>query len=122
MIISETYIFANDLKILKSNSFPVFPNYISNIEKWVTDNKMDLASDKCAQLIFKSNSERRLSNDQTLRTFTTLRDIGVLVSSKLSWSYYIEEHLCKADKTLYCLPRNVGYRVKTVVKLRLYKP
>ena len=33
----------------------------------------------------------------------------------------MKERLCKANKMLYCLRRNVAYRVKTIVKLGLYK-
>ena len=80
---------------------------------------MCLAAKKSAQLLIKHKSERNILIDQPLKILTTIRDLGTLVSSNLSWSNHIKERFCKTNKKQYWIRRKVAYRWKPVVKLGL---
>ena len=50
-----------------------------------------------------------------------VKDIGINVSKKLTWSAHINARLNKANKVFYLIRRNVAYAVKSFIKLGLYK-
>ena len=108
------------LEVFRDKKSLNFQNDISRLEKCVS-NKKDGVSDKCAQLIYTCNLERKILNNQPLRTLTTIPVLSVFVSSNLSCFGYTKKRLCKFKTNKNCLRRNVTYRVKIFVKLALYK-
>ena len=58
---------------------------------------------------------------KNLAKSTTVKDLGIHVAADVLWKRQIEERIKKANKVLYMLKRNVATKVKTFVKLGLYK-
>ena len=116
------FIFADDLKILSIRaSFWEIQDDLDAIEKWVKKNKMALAMDKCWKIIFRGRDRDFQLMDEKLKRSKTIKDLGILISEDLSWKAHIEERLKKANKVLYLLRRNVALKVRTHIKLGLYK-
>ena len=59
--------------------------------------------------------------DEKLERSKTVKDLGIIISEDLSWKAHVEERLKKANKVLYSLRRNVAPKVRTHIKLGLYK-
>ena len=119
---SEPYIFADDLKLLsiKKTSIEIQED-LDKIQQWVTENKMELALDKCAKVSFRGGDANSMLFGVVLGTSMVVKDLGIFVSGDLSWKVHIETRLKKANQVLYLLRRNLSAKINTFVKLGLYK-
>ena len=88
---SEPYIFANDLKLLsiKKTSIEIQED-LDKIQQWVTENKMDLALDKCAKVSFRGGDANSMLFGVVLGTSMVVKDLGIFLSGDLSWKVHIE--------------------------------
>ena len=59
--------------------------------------------------------------DQKLDDSKTMKDPGIHVPYILTLKILIEEQMREANKVLYFLRRNIAVKVKTLVRLGLYK-
>ena len=119
---SDPYLFADDLKVLSIGySDTEFQEDINAVQNWVATNKMELAVDKCAILnIRRPEKDFELLN-QNLNSLQAVKDLGINVSKKLTWSAHINARFNKANRVLYLIRRYVAYAVKPFIKLGLYK-
>ena len=119
---SEPFICADDLKILAvQRNYWEVQDDLHGIENWIIQNKMELATDKCAYLNFRGRDQQYKLMGTDLAKFTTVKDLGIHVSADVSWKQHIEERMKKANKVLYMLKRNLADKVNMFVKLGLYK-
>ena len=82
---------------------------------------MELAVDKCAILnIRRPEKDFELLN-QNLNSLQAVKDLGINVSKKLTWSAHINARPNKANRVLYLIRKNIAYAVKPFIKLGLYK-
>ena len=120
-MLSEPFIFADDLKVLAvQKSYCEVQDDLHGIENWVIQNKTELATDKCAYLIFRGRDQQYKLMGKDLAKTVTVKDFGIHVADDLSWQHHIEAKM-KTNKVLYMLKRNNAIKVNTFVKLRLYK-
>ena len=119
---SDPFIFADDLKhpAIRKDHWTVQED-LDSVATWVRSNKMELALDKCAQIIFRGKKQNFDIVGEDLANADTVKDLWIHIKDDLSWSKHIEERLRKANKVLYHLRRNVAVEVKPLIKLGLYK-
>ena len=119
---SDPYLFADDLKILAIGySDTEFQEDINAVQNWVATNKMELAVDKFATLNIRGPEKDFELLSQNLNSLQAVKDLGINVSKKLTWSAHINARHNKANRVLYLIRRNVTYAVKPFIKLGLYK-
>ena len=82
---------------------------LNNLLKWSVDMKMKFNPKKCKVMHI---SRKKLPNKhqynldgQSLEQVTNIKDLGITVSSDLSWSKHIEVTAAKANKTLGLIKR-----------------
>src|SRR5699024_6492236 len=78
---------------------------LSSLEKWSTDWCLPLNGDKCVVLHLGHNNPKRqyLFHGTVLKTAAHHDDLGVTISSNLSWSEHIAKIVKKANSTSYLL-------------------
>ena len=119
---SDPYLFADDLKILSIGySDTELQEDINAVQNWVATNKMELAVDKCAILNIRGPEKDFELLNQNLNSLQAVKDLGINVSKKLTWSAHINARLNKANRVLYLIRRNVAYAIKPFIKQGLYK-
>ena len=118
----RTLMFADDLKILHIGTpADQVQSNLDALEDWVTQNKMGLAIEKCAKLLFKGPERHFYLCESLLQTSAGVKDLGVRIQSDLTWKIYLEERMKKANRVFYSLRRNVAFKVNMRIKLGLYK-
>ena len=76
---SDPFVFAVDLKVLSvGNKFSETQEDLDNIERWVIKNKMELATNKCAQVTFRGKIHNHTLMNESLPKVKNLRDLRVL--------------------------------------------
>ena len=60
-------------------------------------------------------------NEQRLTISNDVKDLGITVSKKLTWTAHVNLRMKKANGVLYSIRRNVAFKVDIFVKLGLYK-
>ena len=58
---------------------------------------------------------------QNLSSLQAVKDLGINVSRKLTWSAHINARLNTANRVLYLISRKVPYAVKSFIELGIYK-
>ena len=114
-MISEPFIFADDLKILAvQRSYWEVQDDPHGIENWIIQNKMELAIDKCAYVNFRGRDQQYKLMGKALAKSTTVKDLAFHVAADVSRKQHIEERMKKANKVLHMLKRNVATNVNTL--------
>ncbi|KAJ3645724.1 hypothetical protein Zmor_023361 [Zophobas morio] len=99
---------ADDLKIYKSaNDHLVLCRDLLTVYTWSNEWLLPLNVDKCKVLSVGANNPRHLYciNNLELRRYESCTDLGVLVTSTLSWSDHISQVTRKANKVLYLISK-----------------
>ena len=103
-------LFADDLKALSSNlSFtdPPLQTFLGKLEKWMEENELEIATEKCNVLHCLPDKNPRISyflNNQKLpNNQNSVRDLGLIVSDDLSWKNHIKIISKKALARLFIL-------------------
>ena len=116
---SEPFLYADDLKSIVINSKEIFQLDLDNLSKWGVENKMSFAVKVVKYFIvrFRGTTEEQfyLSNLHLLG-HTSAKDLGLMVTSNLSWSTHIESKLCKANTVFSFIKRNIS---ATQIRVRL---
>ena len=82
---------------------------------------MELAVDKCAILNIRGPEKDFELLNQNLNSLQAVKDLGINVRKKLTWSAHINAMLNKANRVLYLIRRIVAYAIKHFIKLGFYK-
>ncbi len=105
---STLALFADDSKLYRSLDLPnaskSLQHDLDSLQKWSVDMKMVFNTTKCKVMHFskkklKTQTSYKL-NGQQLEQVTHISDLGITVSSDLSWFKHIENIAAKANKTL----------------------
>ena len=123
LIYSEPFLYADDLKSLVINNKEIFQLDLDNLTKWGVENRMSFAVKdlKCFIVTFRGTTEEQfyLSN-LPLLGLTSAKDLGLMVTSNLSWSTHIGSKIRKANTVFFFIKRNTS-ATQIRVRLILYK-
>ena len=119
---SDSYLFAGDLKFLSVNLTEIqVQTDLQSLEIWVNKNRMALATDKCAKLTFRGKDTIVKRFGEPLKTEANVKDLGITLTSDLTWNMHISKQVAKANGVLYLLRGNVSHSVGARIKLGLCK-
>ena len=111
----EAFGYADDFKMVTtflSNA----QKAASQIEKWSFENKMILNVDKTNILCIKEEAQ----TNERLKTVTSQKNLGVIVSNNLSWSENCIRRTLKGWRCLYFVIRNTSKSASLETKLNVY--
>ena len=113
---SSITMFANDAKCFKTIMFAadteLLQSDLDSLSEWSTINEHDFQPHKCENLRISRkrisfDRTKRISFDRTkricnieLKCISSQRDLGVLISSDLSWNKHIDTITAKANRML----------------------
>ena len=105
---SSLALFADDSKLYTSLHLPTscssLQDNLNNLLKWSVDMKMKFKVMHISRKKLPNKHQYNL-DDQSLEQVTNIKDLGITVSSNLSWSKHIEVTAAKANKTLGLIKR-----------------
>lgn len=123
---SNLLMFADDVKLFRSvvseGDSIILQNDINKFYQWCHNNKMDLNIEKCNVITF-SRSSSPILNDYTLNGVilarrNNIKDLGVTIDSKLTFTTNISNMSIKAMKVLGFIKRlSVGFSIFTFKRL-----
>ena len=123
LIYSEPFLYADDLKSIVINNNEIFPLDLDNLTKWGVENKLIFAVKdlKCFTVTFRGTTEEQfhLSN-LPLLGLTSAKNLGLMITSNLSWSTHSESKIRKDDTVFFFIKRNTS-ATQIRVRLNLYK-
>ena len=94
---------------------------LNKIIKWSEDWNMPFNIDKC-QVLQIGNRNNKFQYDmkgQKLKTASTVKDLGVIVSQNLKFSRQCNETTSKANKMLGFITRNFSFKSKDIILPRI---
>ncbi len=98
-------------------------NDLDHLLSWCQSWKLSLNTSKCAymnvSLSSSTNNNYTIGND-TIKTVTQQKDLGILISDSLSWSVHIKEICSKAYRSLYLIRRTIPCTSPINIKKSLY--
>lgn len=103
-------LYADDMKLYKKINGPgdsdILQRELDKVVKWCEVNMMALNADKCESITFKrASSSAVLSNycigGHTLKRVSVVKDLGVLLDTRLTFKPHIDHVISKAKSTLY---------------------
>ena len=107
-------LFADDLKLYRTicsieDSF-LLQEDLNSIQEWCTNNRMSLNASKCSHIKFtrkkKVVSSKYFIHNQELLEVSVIRDLGVLIDSKLTYSAHYNHMISKAWALLGLIKRS----------------
>ena len=124
-LLSLPFLFADDTKLLSirdkgCSSF--LQQDLRLLETWCDLNDMIFNVDKCHLLSFTKNcpSSLILYNEE-LKTVSSEKDLGIIISTSLKWSEHITYICGKSNRVLSMLKRNSARRLHWHQRLNMYK-
>ena len=115
------FIFADNLNVVAIAKTPeVVQEEVLAIELWVKNNKMELAVEKFAQIIFRGSQVDHPRGVEKLNSPHENKDLGIMVFTTLSGSAHVNTRLKKTNRVLYTIRRNLACIVKIFVTQGLY--
>ena len=123
---SSTLMFANNTKCYKAIVQPSdstqLQHDINSLCIWSTDSNLNFNHSKIVQLSFKSQiiSSTYTIESSIIKIVDKHRDLGVILSSNLSWEPLYQHITSKAYKLLGLLRRNFSSNIPTNCKKQLY--
>ena len=115
---SKLALFADDSKLFRpmtcTNSSATLQSDLNSLYQWSVDSKMSFNTSKCLVLHMSKKRSPSYTNTeyylggQCLQVANTTKDLGVAVSSNLSWTTHIKQMCAKANRTLGLIKRVCG--------------
>lgn len=125
---SDVALFADDTKCFKTirsyEDCQALQADLDALFSWSKKWKMYFNVNKC-HVITITNKRNPLDfaytiADHELSRESSVRDLGVTIETNLSWNKHIQSSVAKANRTMGCVKRAVGYHVEEKVKKQLY--
>ena len=112
---SSTYLFADDTKLIHSVSTfydQSLQSDLDSLSAWCHQWKLSLNPSKCSYIRFSlSHKETTVPNysinSNEIQLVSTQRDLGISISSDLSWTNHINQICAKAYRTLQFIRRSI---------------
>ena len=123
LIYNKPFLYADDLKSIVINNKVFFQLDLDNLTKWGVENKMSFAVKdlKCFIVTLRGTTEEQFYlSTLPLLGRRSAKDLGLMVTSNLSWSTPIESKICKANTVFFFIKRNTC-ATQIRVRLILYK-
>ncbi|KAG7306859.1 hypothetical protein JYU34_008326 [Plutella xylostella] len=106
IIKSEFKFFADDLKLYRIvkdiQDCQLIQNDLNNIYKWCTENCMSLNAEKCLHIKFTRKKHPMPANysinHTSLKEVNSIRDLGIIIDSSLSFRHHIDNIINKTSK------------------------
>ena len=123
-------LFADDTKCIKTISSPhdssSLQDDLNALTNWSSHWKLAFSSSKCKllrvpppnQILHPANYS---VNNSTISSTSLHRDLGILVSSNLTWDDHYSAIISKAYRALYFIQRATSHSLSSQTKLSLYK-
>ena len=124
-LLSLSFLFADDTKLLSIRD-KVCSSFLQQdlqlLETWCDLNDMFFNVDECHLLSFTKNcpSSLILYNEE-LKTVSSEKDLGIIISTSLKWSEHITCICGKSNRVLSMLKRNSARRLHWRQRLNMYK-
>ena len=118
----DAFGYADDFKLVSTQPADIRTD-LEAIESWCEVNKMKLNENKCYVLPVKQqqNSEYHFQlNSKFQESKFEQKNLGVIISAKLSWRANSLKRYKKASKAFYFLKQNVSVLANTRTKLNAY--
>ena len=127
-ISSSTYLFADNMKFLNIlSSFSdseLLSSDISSLMDWCAEWSLNLNVSKCVHITFSllqsSAGSSYFIDSSELDRVETHHDLGVIVSSNLSWSRHYQKVCSQAYQALYMVRRNIPSTASCHLRRELY--
>ena len=131
---STIALFADDTKLYKSIDFPGAKNDLqadlNSLQKWSLNWGMEFNKSKCHVLHASRRKSQTLAQYELdchrLDCLPYVKDLGVIVSSDLTWSKHIEVIVAEANKTLGLIKRLVkdtsDLKIRKILYCALMRP
>ena len=129
-IMSNTKLFADDMKVYRilrdtKKDIEEIQKDLTRLESWSNDWQLKFNTDKCeAMRISKKNDysspQYHLCGNQ-LKALSEVKDLGIYITSNLSWSMQANKCANKANSVLGFIRRTVGPKDPELFS-KLYKP
>ena len=126
VVSSSTLMFADDTKCYKTIAQPSdstqLQHDINSLCRWGTESNLNFNHSKTVQLSFKSQivSSTYTIGSSIIKIVDKHRDLGVILSSNLSWEPHYQHITSKAYKLLGLLRRSFSSNIPTNCKKQLY--
>ena len=122
---SNLMMFADDSECIKEISSPydqlLIQEDLDQLETWCSDWDMSFNVRKCVHLHFGSPDEHSYSLYQSeIPCHDSYKDLGVWITSDLTWSQHISHILSSAYSSLNLIRRVVHYSCSITIKRSLY--
>ena len=126
---SKIKIFADDTKIYREIEDPItdtaaLQSDIHSLSGWAASWQMTFNADKCESIRITHSRDNTSPNytlgENSLKSVQSVKDLGVTISSDLSWNKHIGITINKANKVLGIIKRTVGTANQDIFSI-LYK-
>lgn len=117
LIKAQILLFADDLKIFRTikslNDSLQLQNDINTIYNWCTTNKLEINTNKCNYMSFTRKTQTNIHqsnyniNGVALIQVNTIRDLGIVFDSRLSFEPHIKNITSRAYKILGFMSRSL---------------
>jgi hypothetical protein len=99
---------------------------LNSLKHWSDDWGMNFNPEKCCYMSFCNPRSTPIYfnyhiNNTHLNRVHSFNDLGILVTSNLTWDIHIENCISKANQRLRLVKRTIGFNVDQKVKLMCYK-
>ena len=110
----DVFLFADDTKCFSIIQAPrdahILNTEMNNVEKWAHSGRLKFNARKCTVLSVTRKRNPIVAeyviNGRPLQHVSQQKDLGMTVSSDLTWSYHIHEQITKANRMLGMLKRS----------------
>ena len=117
---NKVFLFADDLKmIVNPTRKDIVESDLRCLERWENTWLLRFNTEKCKVLHLLANNNPQIDyilDDNILQVVESEKDLGLTVSCDLKWDEHIKNSLCKANRMIAWISRNVICKGKEVMK------
>ena len=128
-IVSHVKLFADDTKVYRKLSDPendgeILQSDLNRMSEWTNLWQLSFNLDKCVVMRITHHKDKSIPeyylSDKKLKVANEFKDLGVIVSSDLSWSNQVASTVKKANRIVGLIKRTIGFS-STSIFSTLYK-